>query len=151
MGLSEDVNEHLLIHVDPVGWWEATGSAPPILCLDDKQEAGHEALEEMQHVAHRLYAMPKRGPHGAVKDHLPLNTTLGRKEGGGVYGELQLHGRAAWNTTRRTMGWLALDCEQDTVVGGCEFAEAMLTDESLLHGLKMTVGTSIRGAEAFDT
>lgn len=95
MGLAQDVDQHLLIHVDPVCWRETTGRTPAVFGLNDEKETGHKALKEMQHVAHRLHAVTKCWPHGAMKDHLPLDATLGREEGRGVYGEFQLHGRTA--------------------------------------------------------
>lgn len=150
MGLAQNVDKHLLIHIDPVGWGEAAGGAPPVLGLNDEEEARHETLEEVEHVANGLHAVTEGGPHGAVEDHLPLDTTLGREKGGGMHGELELHGRTARHATSGTVGWLTLDREQDAIVGGRELTKAMLANEGLLHGLEMTVGAGIGSTQTLD-
>lgn len=95
MGRAEDLDKHVLVHIYPVRGGETASGAPAVFDLNDEEEAGHETLEEVEHIADGLDAVSERRPHGTVEDHLPLHAALWGEKGGSMYGELELHGWAA--------------------------------------------------------
>ena len=151
MGGPKDFGQTGLVLQDPVcrgqgprGFIEAF--ARDILLPDDDDHAGEQTLEDIEDIANRS-VVAERGECRAVKDHLPLNSTLGRKERGGVDWNLDAHGGGP----RKAIGGLeragALDGEEHARVSGDEVVPTVFPDEVGLEPEQPPVGTGVGGTE----
>ena len=91
--------------------------------------------------------MAESGECRTVKDHFPLDPTLGREERGGVYRNLDAHGGGARETVGRLERTGAFDGEKHARVWGGDIAPTVLFDEVGLEPEEPAVGTGIGCAE----
>jgi len=79
---------------DPLDWGKSTDGAVRALAwnvflFDQEEDTGEKALEDVEHVRYWGDGMPEKGKDGAMKDHLPLDTSVGAEEGRGMHGSLK--------------------------------------------------------------
>jgi hypothetical protein len=52
-----------------------------VLFLDEEEDTGEKALKDVEHICYWGDGMPEIGKDSAMKDHLPLDTSVGAEEG----------------------------------------------------------------------
>lgn len=85
VGGTEDFDEHLLMGADPFdgrkgAYCAVETFARDSLLLYKHENAGEEALEEMEEVGDGSDRMAHAGEDRTMEDHLPLNATVGAEE-----------------------------------------------------------------------
>ena len=91
--------------------------------------------------------MAEGGECRTVKDHFPLDSTLGGEERGRVYGNLDAHGGCSGQTVGGLERTGTLDGEEHTRVRGGHIAPTVLFDEVGLESEEPAVGTGVGCAE----
>jgi hypothetical protein len=71
-----------------------------VLLFDQEEDTCEKALEDVEHVRYWGYGVPEIGKDGAMKDHLPLDTSVGAEEGRGMHGSLKAEIRGPWKAWR---------------------------------------------------
>jgi len=106
VGLAEDVDQHLLIRVDPLGRGQAArGSVYALsgdfLDLGYDQHAREEALKKMKDVGDWLDGMAHCGKECAMESHLPLDPPVRGEERRCMSWEGQGHDGTSLKASRR--------------------------------------------------
>jgi len=118
-----------------------------VLLSDDHNHAGEQTLENVEDIAN-WSVVAESGECRTVKYHFPLDSSLGREEGGGVYWNLDAHGRGPGQTVGGLEWTRAFDAEEHTRVDGGNIAPTVLVDEVGLEPQEPPVGTGVGGAKS---
>jgi hypothetical protein len=115
-----------------------------VLLLDQEEDAGEKALEDIEHICYWGDGMPEIGKDGAMKDHLPLDTSVGAEEGRGMHGSL----KAEIGGPGKAWRWVAFYGKEHAVVEGKYVPPAILLHELVTDGLQPPAGTGIIDANS---
>ncbi len=149
---AEDPDKGGLIFNDPSGRREATGRAVDtlawdVLLKDHSDQTGEQTLEEEENVGNGRTYFADRFKRVAVENHLPLDASVGRKEGAGMNRQLQLERWTRGETRRRTPDGGILEGKEHARVTGTDISPLVFVDELAPEMLKPRMGTRIRCTE----
>ena len=105
-----------------------------LLFVDERDDPGQKALDEVQDVAYGLYDETLGGKDVAVENHLPLDAPFGREEGGSVHRELK---SLLWAEREATLGaprGRRLDGEEHAGISRFGFLPTVLLDKLIFEG-----------------
>jgi len=150
---AEDLRQTGLILGNPLRRGEGSGGfveafARDVLLADDYDHAGEQTLENVQDIADRSGAVAEGGECRTVEDHLPLDSTLGRKKGGCVYWDLDAHSGGPGQTIGRLERTRTFDGEEHARVWGSNVVPTVFLDEVGLEPEQPPVGTGVGGTES---
>jgi hypothetical protein len=137
-------DEFCFICGDPLYGRKSTDGAVRALArnmflLDQEEDTGEKALQEVEHVRYWGDGVPEIGKDCAMKDHLPLDASVGTEEGRGMHGSLKTEigrPRKAW---RR----VAFDRKKHAVVEGKQVPPSVMLHELVTHRLQPPAGAGI--------
>jgi hypothetical protein len=152
MGGTKDLGQTGLVLGDPVGRGQGSrrfvqAFAGHVLLADNDDHAGEQTLDNVKDIANGS-VVAESGECRAMEDHLPLDSTLGGKEGGSVYRNLDAQGRGARQTAGRLERAGTLDGKQHAGVGEGHVVPAVLFGEVGLEPEEPPVGAGVGGAES---
>ncbi len=141
------MHEPWFVGGDPVHGGQASNrplvSSSNGLLLDQHQQPGEDALQDVQDVRYGLHGVTHCRESSAVEDHLPLHLALGGEECGGMEGKHELHrgraGHPAGGTERRS----AFDAEEHARIG-LLLSPAVVLDELIFQTKKPGLGTRVQ-------
>lgn len=140
------MHESWFIRGDPVDRGQASNCPlEPVadgLLLDEDQETGEDALEDMEDVCYGLHGVTHCGESSSVEDHLPLHLALGGEESRRVEGKHELHGGRAGHPSGRAEGRSAFNREEHAWIG-ILLSPAVVLDELVLETEEPGVGTRV--------
>ena len=115
-----------------------------VLLFDQEEDTREKALEDVEHVRYWGDGMPEIGKDGAMKDHLPLDTSVGAEEGRGMHGGL----KAEIGGPGKAWRWVAFYRKEHAVVEGRHIPPAILLHEVVTNRLQPPAGTGIIDANS---
>jgi hypothetical protein len=121
--------------------------AGDMILLDQEEDTSEKALEDIQHISYWGNSMPEIRKDGAMKDHLPLDTSVGAEEGRGVHGSCESEIGGAGKARRG----VAFYGEEHAVVEGKYIPPAILLHELVTDRLQPPAGTGIIDANSICT
>ena len=137
-------DEFCFICGDPLDGRKSTDGAVRALArnlflLDQEEDTGKKTLQEVEHVCYWGDRVPEIGKHCTVKDHLPLNASVGAEEGRGMHGGLKAEIRRPRKARRR----VAFDGKEHAVVEGKEVPPSVMLHELVTNRLQPSAGAGI--------
>src|SRR5487761_1378502 len=115
-----------------------------MLLLNEEEDARQKALEDIEHICYWGNGMPEIGKGSAMKDHLPLDTSVGAEEGRGVHGSLKTEIGGPGKARRGA----AFYGKKHAVVEGMDVPPAVLLHELVTNCLQPPAGTGIIDANS---
>jgi hypothetical protein len=104
VGDAEDFSEGYFVFIDPRHGWETSACSMDalwkMLLKDDGDKPGQKALDEIEDIVDGRTYFSDRLEDVAVKNHLPLDSALGREKGTGMDGEVELVLGTGWEADR---------------------------------------------------
>lgn len=148
---TEDLSQTCLVLRDPVCRRQGPRGFVQAFVWDvfisyDCNHASEQTLEDVEDVSD-WSAVAKGGECRTMKYHLPLDSALGGKEGGGVNWNFYAQGGGTWESTGGLERTWALDAKEHTRVGGGNIAPTVFFDEVRLEPEQPPVGTVVGGPE----
>ena len=152
MGRAEDLSEAGLVLRDPVCRGEGSrcfvqAFAWDVFFADDDDHASEETLEDIEDIANGS-VVAEGGKCRSVKDHLPLDSPLGGKEGSCVYWDFDAHGRGARQAVLGFERTGAFDGEEHAGVDGGNVVPTVFPDQVGLEPKQPLMGTGVGGTES---
>lgn len=110
-----------------------------LFLLNQEEDTGKKALQEVEHVRYWGDGVPEIGKDCAVKDHLPLDASVGAEEGRGMHGGLKAEIRRPRKARRR----VAFDGKEHAVVEGKKVPPSVLFHELVTNRLQPSASAGI--------
>lgn len=134
---------------DPLDGRKSTDSAVRALArnlflFDQEEDTGKQALQEVEHVRYWGDGMPEIGKNCTMEDHLPLDASVGTKEGRGMHGGLEAEIRRSRKAWRR----VTFDRKEHAVVEGKHVPPSVTLYELVTNRLQPPAGFGIIDANS---
>ena len=154
MEVTKDIGKRGLVSRNPVWRRQGPGGfvstfAWDIFLLGDYDQTGEQTLEDVEDVTDWLNVVAEGGECRTVKDHLPLDSTLRRKEGRGVFWNFDAHGWGPREAVGRLERTGTFDGEEHTRVSGDDIVPTVFVDELGLGEEQPPVSADVGGTESF--
>jgi hypothetical protein len=152
VGGTEDLSETGLVLRDPVCRGEGSRGfvqafAWHVFFSDDDDHASEETLEDVEYIANGS-VVAESGECRAVKDHLPLDSSLWGKKGGCVYWNFNTHGGGTGETVWGFVRTGAFYGEEHARVRGGDIVPTVIADQVGLESEQPLVSTGVGCAES---
>jgi len=134
---------------DPLDGRKSTDSAVRALArnlflFDQEEDTGKQALQEVEHVRYWGYGVPEKGKDCTMEDHLPLDASVGTKEGRGMHGGL----KAEIGRPRKAWRGVTFNGKEHAVVEGKHVPPSVILYELVTNRLQPPAGLGIIDANS---
>jgi hypothetical protein len=137
-------DEFCFIGGDPLDRRKSTDGAVRALArdlflLDQEEDTGEKALQEVKHICYWGDGVPEIGKDCAMKNHLPLDASVGAEEGRSMHGSL----KAEIGRPRKAWRRVAFDRKEHAVIEGKQVPPSIMLHELIANRLQPSAGAGI--------